>query len=73
MHDLYYVQVKMLVAQLCPTLCNSMDCSLPGSSVQARILEWAASSEGLESKESACNVGNLGLIAWVRKIPWRRK
>ena len=33
----------MLVTQLCPTLCNPMDCSLPGSSVhrilQARILE----------------------------------
>ena len=31
------------VAQLCPTLCNPMDCSLPGSSIhgifQARILE----------------------------------
>ena len=30
--------------QLCPTLCNPMDYSLPGSSVhrifQARILEW---------------------------------
>ena len=36
----------MLVTQLCPTLCDSMDCSPPGSSVhgvfQARILEWAA-------------------------------
>ena len=35
-------------AQLCPTLCNPMDCSLPGSSVhgisQARILEWVAIS-----------------------------
>ena len=35
-----------LVAQLCATLCNPMDCSLPGSSVhrilQARILEWVA-------------------------------
>ena len=33
-----------LVAQLCLTLCDPMDCSLPGSSVhgilQARILEW---------------------------------
>ena len=33
-------------AQLCPTLCNPMDCSLPGFSVhgilQARILEWVA-------------------------------
>ena len=25
--------VKVLVAQSCPTLCNSMVCSLPGSSV----------------------------------------
>ena len=36
-------KVKVLVAQLCPTLCDLMDCSLPGSSVheilQARILE----------------------------------
>ena len=32
------------VAQLCLTLCNPMDCSLPGSSfhgiLQARVLEW---------------------------------
>ena len=35
-------------AQSCPTLCNPMDCSLPGSSVhgilQARILEWVVIS-----------------------------
>ena len=35
-------------AQSCPTLCNPMDCSPPGSSVlgisQARILEWVAIS-----------------------------
>ena len=34
------------VAQLCPTLCNPMDCSLPGSSIhgnfQARVLDWGA-------------------------------
>ena len=34
------------VAQLCPTLCGPMDCSLLGSFAhripQARILEWAA-------------------------------
>ena len=33
-----------VVAQLCPTLCDPMDCSPAGSSVlgisQARILEW---------------------------------
>ena len=36
------------VAQSCPTLCNPMDYSLPGSSVhgifQARVLEWVAIS-----------------------------
>ena len=35
-----------VLAQLCPTLWDPMDCSLPGSSVhgisQARILEWVA-------------------------------
>ena len=36
------------VAQSCPTLCDPMDCSLPGSSLhgilQARELEWVAIS-----------------------------
>ena len=35
-------------AQSCPTLCDPMDCSLPGFSVhgifQARVLEWVAIS-----------------------------
>ena len=34
------------VTQSCPTLCDPMDCNLPGSSVhgilQTRILEWVA-------------------------------
>ena len=38
--------VCVLVAQSCPTLCDPMDCNLPGSSVheilQARILERVA-------------------------------
>ena len=41
-------QWKVSVAQLCPTLYDPIDCSPPGSSVhgilQARILEWVASS-----------------------------
>ena len=45
--------VVVLVAQLCPTLCNPMDCSLPGSSVhgilQARILERVAISFSMGS------------------------
>ena len=41
--------VLCLVTQLCPTLCDPMDCSLPGSSLsmgilQARILECVAIS-----------------------------
>ena len=36
------------VAQSCPTLCDPIDCSLPGSSVrgifQATVLEWIAIS-----------------------------
>ena len=44
--DLSALQVLVLVAQSCSTLCNPMDYSLPGSSVrrilQARILEWVA-------------------------------
>ena len=39
-------KVKVLVAQLCPTFCDSMDCSFLGSSVhvilQEKILEWVA-------------------------------
>ena len=35
-------------AQSCPTLCDPIDCSLPGSSVhgifQAIVLEWTAIS-----------------------------
>ena len=44
--------VQCLVVPSCPTLCDRMDCSPPGSSVheilQARILEWVAvpSSKG---------------------------
>ena len=41
-----YSAVTVLVAQLCLTLCDTMDCGLPGSSVrgisQARIMEWVA-------------------------------
>ena len=40
------VKSESEVAQLCPTLSDPMDCSLPGSSIhgifQARVLEWDA-------------------------------
>ena len=43
------------VAQSCPTLCDPMDCSLPGSSIrgilQARVLEWVAVSFSRRSSQ----------------------
>ena len=42
-------------SQSCPTLCDAMDCSPPGSSVhgifQARLLEWAAISSSRRSSQ----------------------
>ena len=71
----------MLVTQLCLTLCDLMDCSLPRSSVhelfQVRILEWVASNlsiyfqvpGGSDSKETACNTGDRGLIPGLGRFP----
>ena len=57
------------VAQLCPTLCDPVDCSPPGSSIhgifQARVLEWGASLAGwkksfllgtVQDLFSSCNI-----------------
>ena len=44
----YVLLSEVLVAQLCPTLCDPMDCGLPGSSdhgiLQARIQELVSIS-----------------------------
>ena len=61
---------KMLVAQSCLTLCDPMDCSLPGSSVhgilQARILEWVtipfyrgSSDPGIEPRSPELQADSL--------------
>ena len=39
----YNLESESEVAQLCPTLCNLMDCSLPGSSVCAIFLKHVVS------------------------------
>ena len=58
----------MVVAQSCPTLCDSTDCGPPGSSVrgisQARILEWTVVSF---SRASAIGI----LILQTRKLRQR--
>ena len=44
----YIISLKSELTQSCPTLCDPLDCSMPGSSIhwifQARILEWVAIS-----------------------------
>ena len=59
-------------AQSRPTLCNPMDCSLPGSSLhgifQARILEWVAisSSRGSSLSKDRTRVSCISCIGrWV--------
>ena len=46
----------MKAAQLCPTLCDPKDCSLPASSdpgiLQARILEWVAMPSSIAAAKS---------------------
>ena len=55
------------VTQLCPTLCNPMDWSPPGSSVhgilQARILEWVAVPYSRGSSRPGIKPGSAALQA----------
>ena len=67
------------VAQSCPTLCDPMDCSLPGSSIhgifQARVLEWAAisfsrrSSQPRDQTQISCIAGRRFTIWATREAP----
>ena len=55
------------VAQSCPTLCDPMDCSPPGSSVhgilQARILEWLPFSSPGDLPKPGIEPGSRALQA----------
>ena len=50
------------IAQSCPTLCDPIDCSLPGSSVhgifQAIVLEWLAISFSRELPDPGIEPGS---------------
>ena len=73
-----YLILCLSVSKSCPTLCDPMDCSSPGSSVhailQARILEWIAipfwrSSWPRDQNYLPCT-GRWILNPWtVREIP----
>ena len=68
-HIILFMHVCVLVAQSCPTLCNPMDGSPPGSSVhgilQARILKWIAipfsrrSSQPRDQTRVSCIAGRF--------------
>ena len=59
--------VKVLVAQLCLTLCDPMDCNLPGSSVhgilQASILKCVALLQEIFPTQGS-NLHHLLLLHW---------
>ena len=42
------------------------------SSYESALLPTTKCTGGSDSKESACNVGDLGFGPWIGKIPWRR-
>ena len=54
-HSPYDARRVCSVPMLCPTLCETTDCSQPGSSVygvfQARMLEWVAISSSRGSSQ----------------------
>ena len=63
------------VAQSCTTLCDPIDCSLPGSSIhgisQARILEWVASSfsRGSSRPRDGTQVGHIAGSGFTCSVP----
>ena len=71
--------VRCFVTQLCLTLCNPTDCSLPDSSVhgilQARILEWVAISflrgsyQLRDRTQVSCIAGRFFTI-WATSKAW---
>ena len=70
------IMLLLLFAKSCPTLCNSMDCSPPGSSVhgilQVRMLEWVAisfsrgSSQSRDQTQVFCIAGRLFTV-WATR------
>ena len=66
-----------LVAQLCLTFCNPVECSPPGSSargiLQERILEWVVMPSSRWSSQSrdgtqASHQGNPRILEWVASL-----
>ena len=60
---------NVLIAQLCPTLCDPMDCSPVGSSIhgisQAKKQEWVAISFSTRMRKCSFNVLKLPFICRI--------
>ena len=77
---LYLIRVRWgEVAQLCPTLCDPVDCNLLGFSVhgilQARILEWIAISFARGSsrprdRTQVSRIGGRRFNLWATREGW---
>ena len=78
----YIVNVKGLKVKSCPTLCDPVDCSLPGSPLhgifQAIVLEWIAisfsrgSSQPRDWTQVSCIVDRHFTICATREVPFHR-
>ena len=73
------VQCLVLIAQSCSTLCDSMDCGLPGFSVhgilQARILDWVAIffsrwPSPLRDQTHVSRTAGRGFKIWATREAW---
>ena len=66
------VKSESEVTQSCPTLCDPMDCSLPGSSVQgifqARVLEWGAIAFSEHIRLALWFLEPFDIIAWEKEL-----
>ena len=76
---LYLYTLRVCVSQSCPTLCDTMDCSPPHSSIQgilqAIILEWVAipfskkSSQPKDQTWVSCIAGRFFTVWATREAP----
>ena len=75
----YWCKKCGLVAQSCPTLCDTMNCSPTGSSVdgvfQARILEWVAISfsRGYSQPRDQTQVSRIQADSLSAELPGKPK
>ena len=72
----YRIHMYVLIAQLCPTFCDPMDCSPPGSFIheisQTRILEWVAipfsrGSSWLRDQTQVSFIAGRFFIIWATR------